>query len=157
MSYLKLVYPSLQTLPPSLQPLPAPAGTPTPADVDRDYEHMLGMKVAMWDIGVAALWGKPSKMSIPRYHGVLPSMPVTPPLPPFQDASDPRYARLVAMTKQVDDAQKAEFEQKQQADAREIARAINAPQGSSSAPQPQQGVQRWCTQSGGGVIGRVPC
>ncbi|VWB35649.1 hypothetical protein BAR24066_01555 [Burkholderia arboris] len=158
-SYVQLVYPSMQALPPALQPLPAPAGTPTIADVDRDYEHMLGMKVAMWDIGTAALWGKTSKMSIPRYRGAIsPSMPVTPPLPPFQDARDPKYARLVAMTKQVEDAQTAEFEQKRQADSREIARAINAPKGSSySAPQQQQGVQRWCTQSGGGVIGRVPC
>lgn len=158
-SYVQLVYPTLQTLPPSLQPLPEPAGTPTLADVDRDYEHAIGMKVAMWDIGTAALWGKTSKMSIPRYRGAIsPSMPVMPPLPPFQDARDPRYARLVAMTKQVDDAQGAEFEQQRQAHGKEVARAINSSSGTSySAPQSQQGVQRWCTQSGGGVVGRVPC
>jgi len=157
--HVQLVYPTLQTLPPSLQPLPEPAGTPTLADVDRDYEHAIGMKVAMWDIGTAALWGKTSKMSIPRYRGAIsPSMPVTPPLPPFQDARDPRYARLVAMTKQVDDAQGAEFEQQRQAHGKEVARAINSSSGTSySAPQSQQGVQRWCTQSGGGVVGRVPC
>ncbi|MBN3750962.1 hypothetical protein G3N96_37030 [Burkholderia sp. Se-20373] len=158
-SYVQAVYPTLQTLPPSLQPLPAPSGTPTVADLDRDYEHVLGMRSAMWDIGVAAMWGKKTKMSIPRYNGPTLSMPVFPPMPPFQDARDPKYARLAALTKQLDDAQNAEFEEQRQVHSREVARAINAPGAMSPAPAPQQpqGVQRWCTQSGGGVTGRVPC
>ncbi|WP_244107159.1 hypothetical protein [Burkholderia sp. BCC0419] len=160
-SWVRLVHPTLQPLPPSLQPLPAPTGMPATADVDRGYEHALEMRVAMWDIGAAAIWGNTSKMSIPRYRGSAPAVPVAPPLPPFQDARDPRYARLVALTKQADDAQRASFEQQRQIEAKQLANALAVARAVPySAPQPQAGPQqeqRWCTQSGGGVVGRVPC
>lgn len=160
-SWVRLVHPALQPLPASLQPLPAPTGTPTTAEVDRGYEHAIEMRVAMWDIGEAAIWGKTSKMSIPRYRGTAPAVPMPPPLPPFQDARDPRYARLVALTKQADDAQRASIEQQRQVEAKELAKALAMARAVPYSPpqaqgQPQQ-EQRWCTQSGGGVVGRVPC
>ncbi|MET1535275.1 hypothetical protein [Burkholderia sola] len=160
-SWVRLVHPSLQPLPPSLQPLPAPTGTATTAEVDRGYEHALAMRVAMWDIGEAAIWGKTSKMSIPRYRGTAPAVPVPPPLPPFQDARDPRYARLVALTKQADDAQRASIEQQRQVESKALANALAMARAVPYSPpqaqaQPRQ-EQRWCTQSGGGVVGLVPC
>ncbi|MGM3277395.1 hypothetical protein [Ralstonia sp. 24A2] len=158
LSYVRVVYPTLQTLPPSLQPLPAPSGTPTVADVNRDYEHTLDMRVATWDIGEAATWGKKTKMSIPAYVGEPLLLPVAPPLPPFQDARDPKYARLVAMTQQIEDAQKAALEQERRKQSEFVGKTLHPVGGATPPPQPQsQPVQRWCTVSGQGVTGRVPC
>lgn len=158
LSYVRVVYPTLQTLPPALQPLPAPSGTPTVADVNRDYEHTLEMRVAMWDIGEAATWGKTTKMKIPQYIGLPLYLPVAPPLPPFQDARDPNYARLVAMTQQIEASQSAALAQERQKQSNFVGATLH-PRGGATPPaqQPQEQVQRWCTQSGQGVTSRVPC
>jgi len=81
-----------------------------------------------------------------------------PPLPPFQDARDPKYARLVAMTQQIDDSQKAALEQERRKHSEFVGKTLHPLGGSTPPPQPQpQQVQRWCTVSGQGVTGRVPC
>lgn len=170
-NWVRVVYPAArQTLPPSLQPFPVPSGTPTLADVNQNYEHALEMNAAMWDINGAADGRKPSKLSIPKYTGTLVIMPSAPPLPPLQDVRDPKYARLVAMTRKVDEAQKADLAQQRIAIDKQIAennawRAAHVsheydsidPRTGRPYPAPQQEVQRWCTISGGGVVSRVPC
>lgn len=168
-SWVRVVYPAgLQAA--ALQPLSAPAATATLADVNREYQRALEMNVAVWNIGEAVNWGWTSKMSIPKYTGPLLFMPVAPPLPPLQDAGDPAYARLVAMTKKVDETQKAAILQ-QRIEVNKQLEASRAwapshrndsidPRTGRSYPaqqQQQQEVQRWCTQSGGGVVARVPC
>ncbi|WP_296228700.1 hypothetical protein [Ralstonia sp. UBA689] len=171
-SWVRVVYPAgLQDA--ALQPLPAPTATPTLADVNRQYQRALEMDVAVWNIGEAVNWGWTSKMSIPKYTGPLLFMPVAPPLPPLQNVGDPAYARLVAMTKKVDETQKAAILQQRIETGKQLAasRAWAAENASAHrndsidprtglsypAPQQPQPVQRWCTQSGGGVVARVPC
>lgn len=173
-SWVRAIYPATrQTLPPSLQPLPAPSGPLSLADVDRHYEHALGMNAGMWEISMAADFGKPSKLAVPRYDGPLLFMPFAPPLPPLQDVRDPQFARLVTMTKKLDDAQKADLARQNAATAKQMAEnaamhAANHPPGSNPLdsidprtglpyPAPQQDTQRWCTMMGNGVGGRVPC
>ncbi|UTV57454.1 hypothetical protein [Burkholderia arboris] len=173
-SYIRTVYPAArQTLPPSLQPLPAPSGPVGIADVNRHYEHALEMNAGMWEIGMAADFGKPSKLAVPKYNGPLLFMPVAPPFPPLQDVRDPQFARLVTMTKKVDDAQKADLARQNAANAKLMAetaarRAANRPPGPDPLdsinprtglpyPPPAQETQRWCTMMGNGVGGRVPC
>ncbi|KAB0638762.1 hypothetical protein [Burkholderia latens] len=173
-SWVRVVYPTgPQTLPPALRPFPARTGTPTLADVNRNYEHALEINVAVWEIGKAANWGKPSKEGIPKYTGPLVFMPVAPPLPPLQEASDPKFARLVAMTKKVEDAQKKDLitQKIEVGQALSASRAMGAarpsegdafnpmtgrPYATQQQPQPQE-VQRWCTWSTPGVNARVPC
>ncbi|AWG28116.1 hypothetical protein KPA93_11435 [Burkholderia cenocepacia] len=173
-SWVRTIYPAArQTLPPSLQPLPASSGPLSLADVNRRYEYALGMNAGMWEISMAADFGKPSKLAVPRYDGPLLFMPFAPPLPPLQDVRDPRFARLVTMTKKVDDAQKADLARQNAANARQMAEnaamhAANHPPGPNPLdsidprtglpyPAPQQDTQRWCTMMGNGVGGRVPC
>ncbi|WP_176045441.1 hypothetical protein [Burkholderia sp. BCC1644] len=173
-SWVRTIYPAArQTLPPSLQPLPAPSGPPSLSDVNRHYEQALDMNAGMWDISMAANFGKPSKLAVPKYNGPLLFMPVAPPLPPLQDIRDPRFARLVTKTKKVDDAQKADLAQQRAANAKQMAEnaamhAANHPPGPNPLdsidprtglpyPQPQVETQRWCTMMGNGVGGRVPC
>lgn len=158
LSYVRVIYPTLQTLPPELQPLPVPSGTPTVADVNRDYEHTLEMRVATWDIAEAATWGKTTKMKIPQFIGLPLYLPVAPPLPPFQDARDPKYARLVAMTQQIEDSQKAALAQEQEKHSKFVGATLHPVGGATPPPQPQpQRVQRWCSVSGQGVTGLLPC
>lgn len=170
-SWVRVVYPAgLEDA--ALQLLPALTATPTLADVNRQYERALEMDVAVWNIGEAANWGWTSKMSIPKYTGPLLFMPIAPPLPPLQGPGDPAYARLVAMTKKVDETQKAAIAQQQIEIGKQLAAsrawgAANASHRNDSidprtglpypATQQPQPVQRWCTQAGGGVIARVPC
>ncbi|VBB13971.1 hypothetical protein [Burkholderia stabilis] len=173
-SWVRAVYPAArQTLPPSLRPLPAPSGPLGLADVNRHYEHALEMNAVMWEISMAADFGKPSKLAVPKYNGPLLFMPVAPPFPPLQDVRDPQFARLVTMTRKVDDAQKADLAQQRAATARQMAEnaamhAANHPPGPNPLdsinprtglpyPPPQVETQRWCTMMGNGVGGRVPC
>ncbi len=158
--------PARQALPPSVQPLSEPSGTPTLTDVNRAYERALQLNAAMWEIDQAAFWGRPSNTVVPKYTGITLFMPEAPPLPPLQDARDPAYARLVAMTKAVDAAQKADIGNervalaKQQAEQAAWSAAhidhrydnIDTRTG-LSYPAPQQVEQRWCYQNGG----RFPC
>lgn len=168
-SWMHAIYPAArQALPPPLQPLPAPAEPFTLANANRDYEHALGMNAAAWDIAMAADFGKPSKLPVPRYDGPILVGPVVPPLPPLQDVRDPKFARLVAMTKRVDDAQKADLAQQRAATDKVLseAAAIRAtnnfrgqgldqinPRTGLPYPPPQQETQRWCMMGGG----RFPC
>lgn len=168
-SWMHAIYPaSRQALPPSLQPLSAPAEPLTLANVNRDYEHALGMNAAAWDIAMAADFGKPSKLPVPRYDGPILIGPVLPPLPPLQDVRDPKFAQLVTMTKRVDDAQKADLAQQRTATEKILseAAAIRAtnnlrgqgldqinPRTGLPYPPPQQETQRWCMMGGG----RFPC
>ncbi|WP_296225880.1 hypothetical protein [Ralstonia sp. UBA689] len=160
-----------QTLPPALQPFPIPSGTPTLADVNRDYERALAMNATMWDINGAATGSKPPNPSVPIYTGAVLFMPSAPPLPPLQDTRDPKYARLVAMTAKVDAAQKADIAQQRAAIEKQYAEqaewrarhpighyydSINPATG-RPYPAPQQPEQRWCLQTGIGGTGRVPC
>ncbi|WP_322085700.1 hypothetical protein [Burkholderia sp. BCC1999] len=173
-SWVRAIYPAArQSLPPALQPLPASSGAPSLADVNRHYEHALGMNAGMWEISMAADFGKPSKLAVPKYNGPLLFMPVAPPLPPLQDVRDPQFARLVTMTKKVDDVQKADLARQQAATARQMVEnaamhAANHPPGPNPLdsidprtglpyPAPQVETQRWCTMMGNGVGGRVPC
>ncbi|AOJ33330.1 hypothetical protein WJ16_17165 [Burkholderia metallica] len=166
-AYARTIYPDArQTLPPSLQPLPAPSGPVTLAVVNRDYEHVLGMDAALWEMDRAANFGRPSRLPIPKYTGPVLIMPPAPPFPPLQDVRDPKFARLVTMTKKMDDAQKADLAREQAAIAKQYAdqaawRAqhpmgqydhIDPRTGLPYAP-PQQDTQRWCMMNGG----RVPC
>lgn len=173
--WVRVVYPTgPQTLPPSLRPFPARSGTPSLADVNRNYEHALEIDVAVWEIGKAANWGNPSKEGIPKYTGPLVFMPIAPPLPPLQDAHDPKYARLISITKKVDEAQKTDLLNQRIAVGKALSEsrammparssgsdAFNPMTGQSyAAPQAQpqqQEVQRWCIQSTPGVTARVPC
>ena len=166
-AYARTIYPEArQTLPPSLQPLPTPSGPVTLAVVNRDYEHVLGMDAALWEMNMAAKFGRPSKLPIPKYTGPVLIMPPAPPLPPLQDVRDPKFTRLVTMTKKLDDAQKADLAREQAAIEQQYAdqaawRArhptgqydhIDPRTGLPYAP-PQQETQRWCMMGGG----RVPC
>ncbi|WP_175922896.1 hypothetical protein [Burkholderia latens] len=166
-AYARTIYPEArQTLPPSLQPLPTPSGPVTLAVVNRDYEHVLGMDAALWEMNMAAKFGRPSKLPIPKYTGPVLIMPPAPPLPPLQDVRDPKFARLVTMAKKLDDAQKADLAREQAAIEQQYAdqaawRArhptgqydhIDPRTGLPYAP-PQQETQRWCMMGGG----RVPC
>lgn len=57
-SWVRVVYPEArQALPPALRPLPPLSGPATLAVVNRDYESVLGMNAAMWEINLAASWG----------------------------------------------------------------------------------------------------
>ncbi|MCA8040343.1 hypothetical protein [Burkholderia seminalis] len=173
-SWVRAMYPAArQTLPPALQPLPTPSGPLGIADVNRHYEHALGMNVGMWEISMAADFGKPSKLAVPRYDGPVLFMPVAPPFPPLQDVRDPQFARLVTMTKKVDAEQKADLARQRAETAKQMAEtaarhAANHPPGPNPLdsidprtglpyPQPQVETQRWCTMMGNGVGGRVPC
>ncbi|WP_260437013.1 hypothetical protein [Burkholderia contaminans] len=165
--YARIIYPEArQALPPSLQPLPAPSGPVTVAVVNRDYEHVLGMSAALWEMDMAANFGRPSKLPIPKYTGPVLVMPPLPPLPPLQDVRDPKFARLVTMTKKVDDAQKADLAREHAAIEQQYAEQaawrarhpsgqydhIDPRTGLPYAPPPQE-TQRWCMMGGG----RVPC
>lgn len=166
-TYVRTIYPEArQTLPPSLQPLPAPSGPVTLAVVNRDYEQVLGMGAAMWEMDMAANFGRPSRFPIPKYTGPVLIMPPTPPFPPLQDVRDPKFARLVAMTKKLDDAQKADLAREhaaiEQQYAEQAAWRARHPMGQydhidprTGLPYaaPQQETQRWCMMNGG----RVPC
>ena len=166
-TYVRTIYPEArQTLPPVLQPLPAPSGPVTLAVVNRDYEHVLGMGAAMWEMDMAANFGRPSRFPIPKYTGPVLIMPPTPPFPPLQDVRDPKFARLVAMTKKLDDAQKADLAREhaaiEQQYAEQAAWRARHPMGQydhidprTGLPYaaPQQETQRWCMMNGG----RVPC
>ncbi|WP_230959917.1 hypothetical protein [Burkholderia cepacia] len=166
-TYVRTIYPDArQTLPPVLQPLAAPSGPVTLAVVNRDYEHVLGMGAAMWEMDMAANFGRPSRFPIPKYTGPVLIMPPTPPFPPLQDVRDPKFARLVAMTKKLDDAQKADLAREhaaiEQQYAEQAAWRARHPMGQydhidprTGLPYaaPQQETQRWCMMNGG----RVPC
>ncbi|VWD60701.1 hypothetical protein BLA50215_07314 [Burkholderia lata] len=166
-AYARTIYPEArQTLPPSLQPLPSPSGPVTLAVVNRDYEHVLGMDAALWEMDMAANFGRPSRLPIPKYTGPVLIMPPAPPFPPLQDVRDPKFARLVTMTKKLDDAQKADLAREhaaiEQQYAEQAAWRARHPTGQYDhldprtglpyAP-PQQETQRWCMMGGG----RVPC
>ena len=166
-SWVRAIYPAArQTLPPALQPLPALSGPATLAVVNRDYEYALGMNAAMWEIDMAEQGVRPSKLSIPKYNGPFLIMPPAVPLPPLQDVRDPKFARLVTMTKKLDDAQKADLARQHAAVEQQYAEmaawrarhpthqydGINPRTGLPYAP-PQQDTQRWCMMNGG----RVPC
>ena len=153
-----------QTLPPSLQPLPAPSGPVTLAVVNRDYEHVLGMSAALWEMDMAANFGRPSKLPIPKYNGPVLIMPPLPPFPPLQDVRDPKFARLVTMTKKVDDAQKADLARRARRDRATVCGAgcvagLDTPWGSMTTSTedrtavcaPPQETQRWCMMGGGRV------
>ncbi|VWC90714.1 hypothetical protein BCO18442_01864 [Burkholderia contaminans] len=165
--YARIIYPEArQALPPSLQPLPAPSGPVTLAVVNRDYEHVLGMSAALWEMDMAANFGRPSKLPIPKYTGPVLIMPPLPPFPPLQDVRDPKFARLLTMTKKVDDAQKADLARENAAIEQQYAEQaawrarhpsgqydhIDPRTGLPYAPPPQE-TQRWCMMGGG----RVPC
>ena len=168
-SWMRALYPAARrALPASLQPLAAPAEPLTLASVNRDYKYALGMNAASWDISMAADFGKPSKLPVPRYDGPILIGPALPPLPPLQDVRDPRFARLVTMTKSVDVAQKADLAQQRAATEKVLseAAAIRAtnnlrgqgldqidPRTGRPYPPPQPETQRWCMMGGG----RVPC
>lgn len=166
-SWVRVIYPEArQALPPALRPLPPLSGPATLAVVNRDYESVLGMNAAMWEINLAASWGRPSKLPIPKYNGPFIIMPPAAPLPPLQDVRDPKFARLVTMTKKLDDAQKADLAQQHAAVEQQYAEmadwrarhpthqydGINPRTGLPYAPPPQE-TQRWCMMGGG----RVPC
>jgi hypothetical protein len=74
--------------PPALDALPAPSGKATIADVDANYERMLRVDAEMFRIDEAA----PTRIV---------EIPDEPPLPPFQKASDPRFAQLLKLRAQV--------------------------------------------------------
>lgn len=168
-SWMRAIYPATrQALPASLQPLTAPSEPPTLASANRAYEHALGMNAAAWDISMAADFGKPSKLPVPRYDGPILIGPALPPLPPLQDVRDPKFARLVTMTRNVDDAQKADLAQQRAATDKQLAetavfRAMHDlhgqgldqidPRTGRPYPPAQQDTQRWCMMGGG----RVPC
>jgi hypothetical protein len=139
-------------LPPSIEPLPTPSGQPTVADVDRDYERVLKIDAELW---------RKSAMLFPMGDVLL----EPPPLPPLQDSRDPRFARLVAMQREVE-KQKQVIANR----ATEIGRKTSEATARMGQPNPCQGPmgqntcvgpapqpQRMCEVRGQGWVGLAPC